>query len=155
MVSNSVRAELEQVKADILAGKINTQVASGPVSGLVKSGELTLWVPDSYPEHVNRWVAKYQQANPDVKVNIVSVSSAEFVDRWKISVAAGEGPDLLLHDNPFMFPEWARSGLMLPLDDLLAGKLDGFSSTALDQPHRGWKIVRRPVRFLQPGAVLQ
>ena len=131
LVSNSVRAELEQVKADITAGKINTQVASGPVSGLIKSGELTLWVPENYPEHVNRWVAKYQQANTDVKINIVSVSSAEFVDLWKISVAAGEGPDLLLHDNPFMFPEWAHSGLMLPLDDLLAGKLDGFSSTAL------------------------
>jgi basic membrane protein A len=131
MVPASLQAELEQVKADILSGKINTQTPSKLAGELVKSDELILWVPDIYPEHLNRWVVKYQQANPDVKVNIVSIPSAEFVDRWKISVAAGEGPDLLLHDNPFMFPEWARSGLMLPLDDLLAGKIDGFSSTAL------------------------
>jgi basic membrane protein A len=131
MVPASLQAELEQVKADILSGKINTQAPSKPAGELVRSDELTLWVSDSSPEHLNRWVTKYREANPYVKVNIVSVPSAEFVDRWKASVAAGEGPDLLLHDNPLMFPEWARSGLMLPLDDLLAGKLDGIYSTAL------------------------
>ena len=131
MVSSDAQAELKTVISEILAGTINTQVASGPVSLPVKSSELTLWVSGSSTEHIDRWVAKYELANPNVKVYIEAIPSVEIIDRWKVSIAAGTGPDLILNDSAYMFPEWARSGLMLPIDDLLSGKLDGFSSTAI------------------------
>ena len=126
VVSDALQAELDQVKADILAGKIDTRQVSTPTPG----GELTIWT-DTPPAHLERWMNKYQQANPDVNVNIESVPSTEIVDRWKVSLAAGEGPDLLLISNALLFPEWARSGLILPLDDYLSGELDGVSKAAL------------------------
>lgn len=53
LVSDDLQAELEQVTADILAGKIDTRKVSKPVSGLVKSGELTIWVNYTLPDTLN------------------------------------------------------------------------------------------------------
>ena len=126
MVSDALRAELEQVKAGILTGRIDTQLVSTPTPG----GELAIWT-DTPPAHLERWMNKYQLANLDVEITITSVPSGELVDRWKLSIAAGTGPDLLLTGNTLMYPEWARSGLILPLDDFLSDELDGVSKAAL------------------------
>lgn len=131
MVPDAVRAELAQVKADILAGKINTQAASTPPGDTAESAELTLWVPDIVNPQMERWVSQYQQENPQVKVTIEPMPNDQIQNQWYASVAAGTGPDLILAGNTPSFVEWARSGMMRPLDDLLVGKMDNFLGVPL------------------------
>lgn len=65
-----------------------------------------------------------------MKVSIEKVEDTTY-DRWKVSVAAGTGPDLLLFNNGPLIQEWARQGLMIPLDDYLSESMEGFSKTGL------------------------
>ncbi len=66
--------------------------------------------------------AEFQAANPDVKVELVAIPSAQLQDKFTAEVTDGGGPDLLFAPGDWA-GELARANLVMPLDDL-AVKMD-------------------------------
>jgi arabinogalactan oligomer/maltooligosaccharide transport system substrate-binding protein len=99
-------------------------------------GELTLW--HSYGSGggetaaLNEVLAAIEAANPDLDVTVVEQPFADIFNKWQTDVLAGqETPDLFIAPNDNLYSQ-AFAGALLDLDDLLAGKLEGFSEVAVN-----------------------
>ena len=60
----------------------------------------------------------FETEYPNVDLNITAYPEGNYGVKLDTAVAAGKTPDLVL----VFGPEWMRAGLLLPLDDMLAGK---------------------------------
>jgi arabinogalactan oligomer/maltooligosaccharide transport system substrate-binding protein len=68
---------------------------------------------------------------PNIKINVLQVPFNDIYNKYSTDVAAGGGPDMFIAPNDNLGDE-ARSGLIADITDLAAGKLDGYSQTAID-----------------------
>jgi arabinogalactan oligomer/maltooligosaccharide transport system substrate-binding protein len=68
---------------------------------------------------------------PDLSVNVLQIPASEIVRDYQIDVIAGGGPDLFLAPNNGL-GNWARDGLVLPLDPYIEGRLEGVSQKAIE-----------------------
>lgn len=109
--------------------------------------ELTIWhayhTGENEEKAINQVLAKFAEANPEVKVNVLAIPFDQIFNKWETEVAAGGGPDMFTAPNDNLGNE-VRGGLVAPLDDLLAGKLDGFSKTAVNGVTVDGKIYAVP-----------
>jgi len=64
-------------------------------------------------------IAKFEEANPDIQVNVTVFPIAEYRDRLLTAVQGGNPPDMATLDQIWM-AEFAASGAIIPLDDYLA-----------------------------------
>ncbi len=80
---------------------------------------------------INKLVADYQEMHPDVKVNILAIPFDQFFNKYETEAAAGGGPDLFTAPDDNLGNE-VRSGLVAPIDDLVTGKLDGYTQSGID-----------------------
>jgi len=99
------------------------------------SGEITLWhtyqsgsknesvLSDLIEIAVNHF--------PDLNVNVLQIPASEIVRDYQIDIMAGGGPDLLLAPNDGL-GNWARDGLVLPLDPYTKGRMEGISQKAIE-----------------------
>ena len=66
-----------------------------------------------------------------MKINVLQVPFADIFNKYQTEVAAGGGPDMFVAPNDSL-GDWVRADMVLALDDMLAGKLDGVSQTGVD-----------------------
>ncbi|HKZ54919.1 MAG TPA: extracellular solute-binding protein [Anaerolineales bacterium] len=96
--------------------------------------EVTLWhsyhTGENEEKAINQLIAQYQADHPEVTVNVLAVPFDQLFNKWETEVAAGGGPDMFTAPNDNLGNE-VRGGLVAPLDDLLAGKLDGYSELGI------------------------
>lgn len=117
-----------------------TEEKAGPV-------ELTIWhsyhTGENEEKAITQALAEYAKEFPDVKVNVLSVPFDQIFNKWETEVAAGGGPDMFTAPNDNLGNE-VRGNLVAALDDLLAGKLEGFSKLAVDGVTVDGKIYAVP-----------
>lgn len=68
---------------------------------------------------------------PNIKINVLQIPFNDIFNKYSTDVAAGGGPDMFIAPNDNLGSE-ARAGLIADITDLTAGKLDGYSQTAID-----------------------
>jgi multiple sugar transport system substrate-binding protein len=78
---------------------------------------------------------EFKKHYPNVTVNIETTPFDQYHDKLLTAVKGGAGPDIMSLDQPWM-PEFAASGVLLPLDDYVAGSdkvnADAFFPAAWD-----------------------
>ncbi len=107
---------------------------SGELNSAIE-GDITLWhayQSGSTDESVLSALIKNAQDHfPDLSVNVLQIPASEIVRDYQIDVIAGGGPDLFLAPNNGL-GNWARDGLVLPLDPYIEGRLEGVSQKAIE-----------------------
>jgi arabinogalactan oligomer/maltooligosaccharide transport system substrate-binding protein len=109
--------------------------ASQEPTGEPLVGELTVW--HSYGSGggetgaFQKALGAILVANKELKINVVEQPFSDIFNGWNTDVAAGGGPDMFIAPNDNLYSQ-ADGGVLLDVTDALAGKLDGFSQTAVD-----------------------
>lgn len=105
-----------------------TPAAAGPT-------EITIWhsyhAGGSEEATINKLVANYQTAHPNVKVTVLEVPFDQIFNKYETDTAAGGGPDMFTAPNDNLGKE-VRASVIAPIDDLVKGKLDGYTKTGVD-----------------------
>ncbi|MEK7310876.1 MAG: extracellular solute-binding protein, partial [Chloroflexota bacterium] len=68
---------------------------------------------------------------PNYTINVLQIPFSDIFNKYQTEVAAGGGPDMFVAPNDDL-GNWARGGLVLALDDKLAGKLDKVSGPGVE-----------------------
>lgn len=79
---------------------------------------------------VNKLVADYMTANPNVKVEVLEVPFDQIFNKYNTEVAAGGGPDLVTFPNDNLYQQ-VQDGLILDVTEKLQGKLDNVSDAGV------------------------
>lgn len=108
---------------------------AAPTEAPMEAVTITLWHsyhPDENEEKAfNQVLEMYQAAHPNVTVDVLYVPFDQLANKWSTEVAAGGGPDMFTMPNDDL-GNWIRGGLVAPVDEYVAGNLDGFSQLAID-----------------------
>lgn len=109
-------------------------VTQAPDTGM--TGELTIW--HSYGSGggetgaLDQVLAAVKAANPELTLNVVEQPFSDIFNKWRLDVLAGEEvPDMFIAPNDDLY-NLASAGALANLNDALAGKLEGFSTTAVN-----------------------
>jgi arabinogalactan oligomer/maltooligosaccharide transport system substrate-binding protein len=108
---------------------------------------LTIWhayhTGEAEEQTLTQVVDAYKAAHPEVTVNVLAVPFDQIFNKWETEVAAGGGPDMFTAPNDNLGNE-IRGGLVAPIDELVAGKLDGFTQLGIDGVSYEGKIYAVP-----------
>ena len=122
-----------------------TEGTTGPAP---MTGELTLW--HSYGSGggetgaLDQVLAAVRAQNPDLTINVVEQPFSDIFTKWQTDVLAGEkSPDLYIAPNDNLFSQ-ADAGALADITAQLAGKLEGFSETAVNGSKVGDKFYMVP-----------
>jgi arabinogalactan oligomer/maltooligosaccharide transport system substrate-binding protein len=69
-------------------------------------------------------------AHPNVTITVLEVPFDQLFNKYETDTAAGGGPDLYTAPNDNLGSE-VRMGVIAPIDDLVAGKLDGYTASGV------------------------
>ena len=96
---------------------------------------ISLWHsyhPDENEEKAfNQILEAYKAAHPEVTVEVLYVPFDQLANKWSTEVAAGSCPDMFTMPNDDL-GNWIRGGLVAPVDEFVAVKLDGFTQLGID-----------------------
>lgn len=122
-----------------------TEGTTGPAA---LKGELTLW--HSYGSGggetgaLDQVLAAVRAQNPELTINVVEQPFSDIFTKWQTDVLAGEAtPDLYIAPNDNLFSQ-SDAGALADITTQLAGKLEGFSQTAVDGSQVGGKFYMVP-----------
>ena len=89
----------------------------------IRKHTVTIWTPFAGKmfEILDRLVAEFNQANPDVEVKTTSYGPAEILPKFLTAVAGGAPPDIF-NSPAYVPPDLASNNVIVPLDELV--KLD-------------------------------
>lgn len=76
------------------------------------------WSHDAELENVKKYVAQFEKANPDIKVNLVYVNWTDIPKKLPIAVAGGSAPDVANVD-PYWAYDLADAGVYYDLTELV------------------------------------
>ncbi|MEW5939753.1 MAG: extracellular solute-binding protein, partial [Chloroflexota bacterium] len=114
-----------------------TEAPAAPTKSEIQAGPVTITLWHSYhtgeneERALNQIIANYEASHPNVTVETLSVPFDQLANKWSNEVASGGGPDMFTMPNDD-FGNWIRGGLVAPIDEYVAGRLDGFSQLAID-----------------------
>ena len=78
---------------------------------------------------LNRYVAEFQQAQPDIEIKITAYGPSEILPKYLAAVAAGAAPDIF-HAPGYVPPDLAINKVIVPVDEMV--KLDPTSLKNFD-----------------------
>jgi arabinogalactan oligomer/maltooligosaccharide transport system substrate-binding protein len=111
------------------------------------SGTVTLWHGWTGAEADtlnNQIIPAWQEANPDIKINVLAVPFDQLKNKYQTEVATGGGPDLLIGPADWV-GELAGGDLIKPLDDLVtADDLAAYVPSAVDALKYDGKLYGLP-----------
>ena len=111
------------------------------------SGTVTLWHGWTGAEADtlnNQIIPAWQQANPDIKIDVLAVPFDQLKNKYQTEVATGGGPDLLIGPADWV-GELAGGDLIKPLDDLVtADDLAAYVPSAVDALKYDGKLYGLP-----------
>ncbi len=115
--------------------------------GAAAPAELTIWhgyhAGGSEEATINQIAQAYQAAHPNVKLTVLEVPFDQLFNKYETDTAAGGGPDMFTAPNDNLGSE-VRSGVIAPIDDLVKGKLDGYTQAGIDGVTVDGKIYAVP-----------
>lgn len=117
---------MRKTKAAIASAVLLAALSSCSTGGgSVDSGDgITLrfanwqWQEPGRGEAIYAAVEAYNQENPDVQIEKVEITRADYEKTISTQIGSGEGPDLLISPLPFFYT-MADSEVLVPLDDVL------------------------------------
>lgn len=97
----------------------------GTKKSMAVSGELDVLMTNDWVDE-NKGIGrefmsvidKYQQENPDIKINLQGASQQDIKESFQTAALAGGGPDLVIMDNSGHAIDLAAMGLLYPLSKL-------------------------------------
>ncbi|MBN2549454.1 MAG: extracellular solute-binding protein [Anaerolineales bacterium] len=111
------------------------------------TGEVTLWhayqTGSSEEATLTELITNAKKEYPNLTINVLQIPFSDIFNKLQTEIAAGGGPDLWVSPNDDL-GNWVRAGLLLPLDDKLAGKLDKVSGPGVDGMKVDGKIYGVP-----------
>ncbi|HEX2698068.1 MAG TPA: extracellular solute-binding protein [Anaerolineales bacterium] len=97
--------------------------------------ELTIWhgyhAGGSEETTINQLASQYMTDHPNVKITVLEVPFDQLFNKYETDTAAGGGPDMFTAPNDNLGSE-VRSGVIAPIDDLVKGKLDGYTQAGIN-----------------------
>jgi len=75
-------------------------------------------------------VNQYQKDHPNVKVTVLAIPFDQIFNKYETETAAGGGPDMFTAPNDSLGNE-VRANVVAPIDDLVKGKLDGYTKAGI------------------------
>jgi ABC-type glycerol-3-phosphate transport system substrate-binding protein len=69
-------------------------------------------------EILKRFIAKFNDANPDIEIKTTSIGASEILPKYLAAVAAGAPPDIF-HAPGYVPPDLARDKVIVPLDSMV------------------------------------
>lgn len=109
----------------ILAGASALGIGGLPAYAPAQTAKhpVTIWTHfgGSNLEIFRRYVAKFNEATPDVEVKATSFGPSDILPKYLAAVAAGAPPDIF-HAPGYVPPDFARDKVIIPLDGMV--KLD-------------------------------
>src|SRR5512142_1101156 len=121
--------------------------ACGGAAPAAGPAELTVWhgyhAGGSEETTINQIAADYQKANPNVKLTVLEVPFDQLFNKSETDTAAGGGPDMYTAPNDNLGNE-VRAGVIAPIDDLVKGKLDGYTEAGVNGVTVDGKIYAVP-----------
>jgi arabinogalactan oligomer/maltooligosaccharide transport system substrate-binding protein len=123
--------------------------ACGPAAPAANSGPVTLTIWHGYhtggseEATLTALVTKYQAAHPNVKITVLAIPFDQLFNKYETEAAAGGGPDMFTAPNDNLGNE-VRANVVAPIDDLVKGKLDGYTKAGVDGVTVDGKIYAVP-----------
>lgn len=109
--------------------------APAATEAAIESVTVSVWHsyhPDENEEKAfNQVLEAYKAAHPNVTVDVLYVPFDQLANKWTTEVAAGGGPDMFTMPNDDL-GNWIRGGVVAPVDEYVAGKLDGFTQLGIE-----------------------
>lgn len=115
----------------------------------VETGQLSLmyfYDPGTFQDQaVRKALDEYQTLNPNITISISQVTRDQINTVWRKDVSAGGGPDLYIANTTGYIHDLAKDGLILRLDDYVAGEIGNYSKVALDTVYVNGSIYGLPM----------
>jgi len=115
------------------------------------AGEILWWTPNWGEPRARELAAKFEAANPGIKVNLEITVSDGLPARIQTALVSGSPPDLIEAQHGWVAP-YAQAGLVQPLDDVLQDK-DDYIPAALDYDTWDGKLWGIPYRIETHGVI--
>lgn len=109
--------------------------------------EITFWHQFTDNTVFDDIAAAFMEANPNIKINCVSIKTQDMNTTLKMALTSGTGPDIFYYDSgPGYMGALADAGLLLPLDSYCEeygwkDKLAGWALTACERKGQLWGIA--------------
>ena len=126
-------------------------VALAFAGGSAFAGDILWWTPNWGEPRARELAAKFEAANPGIKVNLEITVSDGLPARIQTALVSGSPPDLIEAQHGWVAP-YAQAGLVLPLDDVLQDK-DDYIPAALDYDTWDGKLWGIPYRIETHGVI--
>lgn len=119
--------------------------------------ELGIWaLPWTEDDVGNIWeplIAKFEAANPDIRVSVELIPAAERREKMMTAYAAGETPDVA-YLNLDMVDTFGRRNMLLPLDEYLSPDIiNDFTESMMESVKFNDKVVMLPILGAPWGSV--
>src|SRR6266487_465132 len=112
-----------------------TEAATAAPTQAPAAAELTIWhgyhTGGSEEAALTKLVNQYQTDHPEVKVTVLAIPFDQIFNKYETDTAAGGGPDMFTAPNDSLGNE-VRAGVVAPIDDLVQGKLDGYTEAGVN-----------------------
>ncbi len=97
---------------------------------------VNVWIYETFAgdnSPISKAAADFMAQNPDIEINLIptAYSSSSYRDPFVIAAQGGGGPDVIMADIAWS-PEFAAMGIVLPLNDYVAGVEDNYFPGPLD-----------------------
>src|SRR3990170_5168302 len=97
--------------------------------------ELTLWhayqTGSAEEATLGKLIENAKAKYPNYTINVLQIPFSDIFNKYQTEVAAGGGPDMFVAPNDDL-GNWVRGGLVLALDDKLAGRLGKVSGPGVE-----------------------
>ncbi|KKB08866.1 ABC transporter substrate-binding protein [Devosia chinhatensis] len=110
-----------------LAGAVSALALS---TGMAFAGEVVWWTPNFNEARARELVTKFQEANPDITVNLQITTTDGLPQRVLTALQSGAAPDIIDVQHGWV-NGYAQNNLVMPLDDVLQDR-DDYVPAALD-----------------------
>ncbi|MDR6819931.1 ABC-type glycerol-3-phosphate transport system substrate-binding protein [Neorhizobium sp. 2083] len=114
-------------------------------SGVAFAGDVTWWTPNFNEARAREIVAKFEKANPDVKVKLEITTSDGLPQRVLTALQSGAAPEVIDVQHAWI-NGYAQNDLVLPVDDVLKDR-DDYIPAALDYATWNNKLWGIPYRI--------
>lgn len=113
--------------------------------GVAFAGDVTWWTPNFNEARAREIVAKFEKANPDVKVKLEITTSDGLPQRVLTALQSGAAPEVIDVQHAWI-NGYAQNDLVLPVDDVLKDR-DDYIPAALDYATWNNKLWGIPYRI--------
>ncbi len=98
------------------------------------TGTVTIWdgyhTGDNEEKSINQLLDQAKTKFPNATITVLEIPFDQLFTKFETESASGGGPDMYIAPNDSLGKE-VRAGLLAPIDDMVKGKLDGFSQLSI------------------------